>query len=67
MNKLLIKGGRVIDPANGVDGIFDVYAVGGKIAAIEKSGVRSQESEVRSQETVVSSRWSVLGFQVLVR
>ena len=35
MNRLLIKGGRVIDPASGVDGLFDVYAIGGKIAAVK--------------------------------
>ncbi|MBI5048002.1 MAG: dihydroorotase [Deltaproteobacteria bacterium] len=35
MNRLLIKGGRVIDPASGIDGLFDVYAVGGKIAAVK--------------------------------
>ncbi len=31
---LLIQGGRVIDPANGMDEITDVYVVGSKIAAI---------------------------------
>ncbi|HLA50745.1 MAG TPA: amidohydrolase family protein, partial [Thermodesulfobacteriota bacterium] len=50
MNKLLIKGGRVIDHANGVDGLFDVYVVDGKIAAIESQGsvVRGQGPEVIS-------------------
>ncbi|MBI5683365.1 MAG: dihydroorotase [Deltaproteobacteria bacterium] len=47
-SSLLIKGGRVVDPANGIDGIFDIYCVDWKIAAIEKSGVRSRESGVRS-------------------
>lgn len=31
---LLLAGGRVIDPANGIDGIADVAVVGGKIAAV---------------------------------
>ena len=35
MNRLLIKGGRVVDPAGGIDGLFDVYAIGGKIAAVK--------------------------------
>ena len=35
MNRLLIKGGRVIDPASGIDGLFDVYVIGGKIAAVK--------------------------------
>jgi dihydroorotase len=33
MKSLVIKGGRVIDPANGVDEVRDVFIVGGKIAA----------------------------------
>src|SRR3990170_181604 len=35
VNRLLIKGGRVVDPAGGIDGLFDVYAIGGKIAAVK--------------------------------
>ena len=34
MEKLLIRGGRVIDPANGMDKIADVLIENGKIAAI---------------------------------
>jgi dihydroorotase len=34
MNSLLLTGGRVIDPANKVDGVADVLIVEGKIAAI---------------------------------
>lgn len=33
--KLLIRGGRVIDPANKFDGIADVLIVDGRIAAVE--------------------------------
>jgi len=32
--KLLIKGGRVIDPANNIDGVYDVFVEDGKIAAV---------------------------------
>lgn len=32
----IIKGGHVIDPANSIDGIFDVAVSNGKIAAVEK-------------------------------
>ncbi len=32
---LVLKGGRVIDPANGVDGLFDVGISDGKIARVE--------------------------------
>ena len=34
--KLILKGGRVIDPANGRDGAFDVLVDGGRIARIGK-------------------------------
>ena len=34
MEKLLIRGGRVIDPANGVDKMADVLIADGKIAAV---------------------------------
>ncbi|MFA5113310.1 MAG: dihydroorotase [Candidatus Margulisiibacteriota bacterium] len=34
MSKLLIKGGRVIDPASGLDGIRDVLLENGKVKAV---------------------------------
>ena len=37
MQKLLVKGGRVVDPANGRDGEFDVLIEDGRIARIGKS------------------------------
>ena len=33
---LILKGGHVIDPKNGVDGVRDVAIRGGKVAAVEK-------------------------------
>ncbi len=38
MNALVIKGGRVIDPANNVDGVRDVFVVDGKIASAPATG-----------------------------
>lgn len=35
--KILIEGGRVTDPANGLDGIFDIYIEDGKIAGIGRT------------------------------
>jgi dihydroorotase len=43
---LLLKGGRVICPASGVDGIRDVAVRGGRIAAIEQSIIPSSAVEV---------------------
>ena len=34
MSELLIRGGRVIDPAQGIDGVYDLLAVDGVIAAL---------------------------------
>ena len=31
----VLKGGRVVDPASGRDGVFDVAVAGGQIAAVE--------------------------------
>ena len=38
MNELLILGGRVVDPASGVDGLRDVLLRDGRIAAVEQPG-----------------------------
>jgi len=37
MNSILIKNGRVIDPANKRDGIFDVLVENGKISRVKKA------------------------------
>ena len=34
--KRLLKGGRVVDPANGRDGIFDILIDGDRIARVGK-------------------------------
>ncbi len=38
MLDLLLKGGRVIDPATGVDDLRDVLLRGGKVAAVDRPG-----------------------------
>ncbi|VAW36796.1 Dihydroorotase [hydrothermal vent metagenome] len=35
MKRLLLKGGRVLDPSRSVDGLFDVIVFGGKVASIK--------------------------------
>lgn len=42
---LLIKGGRVIDPDTGRDGIFDIYVKDGKIQKVEKT-CKEQADEI---------------------
>lgn len=52
VNELLIKNGRVIDPANGIDKKCDVLIVDGKIAEVEgKTEDRRQKTEDRGQKT----------------
>jgi dihydroorotase len=45
MSTLAIRGGRVIDPANGVDAIADVFASEGRVAAVgEDAGKEARET-----------------------
>ena len=43
---LLLRGGRVIDPAQGIDGAFDVAVKDGKIAAVAANIVSSSARQV---------------------
>src|ERR1700693_3241948 len=43
---LLLRGGRVIDPASGIDGLKDVAIRGGKIAAIQSDILPTSAREV---------------------
>jgi dihydroorotase len=56
--KVLIKGGRVIDPANGLDGVADVIINRGKIAAIipvgqNQADLAKQADKNQSADAVV--------------
>lgn len=47
MKPLLIRGGRVIDPASGVDALRDVLLRDGKVVAIEKPGqIRARDADI---------------------
>src|SRR5271154_4342169 len=43
---LLLRGGRVIDPASGVDGLKDVAIRGGKIAAVQADILPASAKEI---------------------
>jgi len=43
MYDLLLKGGRVMDPSQGLDGTYDVAFEGGEVAAV-KAGIDSREA-----------------------
>ena len=38
MKPLILRGGRVIDPASGIDGLYDVLVIDGEIDALEPAG-----------------------------
>ena len=44
--KLLLKGGRVVDPANGIDGTFDVLVEGDRIARVGRD-LPAEDATVR--------------------
>ena len=48
-SKYLIKGGRVIDPESGVDGLFDIVVENGKIARLGESKTRGRKSKADRQ------------------
>src|SRR5690242_17485917 len=59
VNTLLISGGRVIDPANGIDGAYDLLVVEGSIEAVEEPGrIKAPEGAERLD---ASGMWVVPG------
>jgi len=56
MARMLIRGGRVIDPASGPDGVWDVLLEDGRIAAV------AQKIDAGDAEVVAASgRWLAMG------
>ena len=53
MNRLVIKGGRVVDPAQNLDGFYNIYVMGGRVASIKK--VEADTSEVGTGVDVVDA------------
>jgi dihydroorotase len=53
MSKVLIKGGRVIDPANGIDAILDVMVDGEVIAAIDKD-IQADAKVINAKSKIVA-------------
>lgn len=52
MSRVLIKDGRVIDPANGVDAILDVLIDGDVVAAVDK--------DIQSDARVISAKGKIV-------
>lgn len=47
MNDLIIKNGRLIDPANNIDKIADIHISDGKVAAIEHANTLSASADTK--------------------
>lgn len=52
--KLIIKGGRVIDPANKIDGILDVLVDKGKIVTVQKNISQSASQVIEAKGKIVA-------------
>ena len=59
MKPIVLRGGRVIDPANALDGSYDVLVRDGEIAAVERKGTHINFAEATSVD--VSGCWIVPG------
>jgi dihydroorotase len=61
---LLIKGGRVIDPANNRDGLFDILVEDGKIAALTPAlyppGHKSQRERGRDDGEIIDASGKIV-------
>ncbi|HYR80638.1 MAG TPA: dihydroorotase [Candidatus Dormibacteraeota bacterium] len=60
MNSMLLRGGRVIDPASGIDGAHDVLVRDGEIEAVELAGSLTPPEGVAIVD--VHGCWVVPGF-----
>jgi dihydroorotase len=59
LNSILLRGGRLIDPAGGVDGAYDLLVRDGKIAAVERAGTGANSHDATLVDT--SGCWIVPG------
>ena len=53
-SSLLVRGGRVIDPANNIDKVADVLVIDGKIAAVEENITFSPQFEFNAAGKIVT-------------
>jgi dihydroorotase len=59
MKPLLLRGGRVIDPASGTDGLYDVLVIDGEIDALEPAGTIEPPADTETLDC--SGLWVVPG------
>jgi dihydroorotase len=59
LNSIMLRGGRVIDPASALDGEYDVLVRDGEIAAVERVGARMNAEDANIVD--VTGCWVVPG------
>jgi dihydroorotase len=57
LNSIVLRGGRVIDPASALDGDYDVLVRDGRIAAVERAGALKS---IQDAEMVDASGWWIV-------
>ena len=53
MTELVLKGGRVIDPSQNLDGIADVVFADGKVTAVGRDASHARDAEVRDAKGLI--------------
>ncbi|HBG47843.1 MAG TPA: dihydroorotase [Deltaproteobacteria bacterium] len=43
MTRLVIRGGRLVDPAQNIDGFYNIYIMGGRVASVKKAEADTSE------------------------
>jgi len=54
MDSILIKNGRVVDPANKLEGVFDILIEGSKISKVKKSISAKAEKTINAKGKIVT-------------
>ncbi|MGH7126763.1 MAG: amidohydrolase family protein, partial [Stellaceae bacterium] len=53
MSELVLKGGRVIDPSQHLDGVADVVFADGKVKAVGRDAPHGRDAEVRDAKGLI--------------
>src|SRR5436305_1206866 len=59
---IIIQGGRLLDPANGLDETGDLLVVDGQIAAVGRTGEIGAEARVQAEVIDARGLWVCPGF-----
>lgn len=62
MERLIIKGGHVIDPASGLDGLYNIYIMSGRIASVKPAQADTTEAVPGVEVLDCSGKIIVPGF-----